>query len=336
MERIGFIFHSKDRKEHSIENTFFVVEKGLTDYQCENYFCPEKSSKSIFRVFKNLIYARKVSKGCDIVHMTGDIQYITLALPKKKTILTIHDCVQIDSSHGIKKLLMWLFYFYFPIKRARFVTTVSYHVKAELEKKFPCCKKKIQLVTNTVSPLFVFSNHVFRKDKTIILIVGTRSNKNLARIIQSVSTISNRVCLDIIGKISEKEENEMKKWNICFSQSFNITNEQVVNHYSKCDILLFPSLYEGFGVPIIEAQSVGRVVITSNIEPMVSVASGGAIFVDPYNEESIRKGIIQAIENDSMREDIIKKGLENVKNYQPSFVSNEYRKVYQKIRNEKD
>ena len=63
----------------------------------------------------------------------------------------------------------------------------------------------------------------------------------------------------------------------------------MIQEYKDADLISFPSTFEGFGMPIIEGQAVGRPVITSNIEPMVSVAADAAILVDPFNIESIRE-----------------------------------------------
>ena len=58
----------------------------------------------------------------------------------------------------------------------------------------------------------------------------------------------------------------------------------MADRYAAADIIIFPSLYEGFGLPILEGQKAGRAVLTSNIPPMTEVAGGGACLVDPYDE----------------------------------------------------
>ncbi len=94
---------------------------------------------------------------------------------------------------------------------------------------------------------------------------------------------------------------------------------------------LFPSTYEGFGLPVIEGQKAGRPVITSNISPLQEVAGGGACLVDPLDIQSIRSGILQVINNGEYRLEIVQKGFENVKQYIPEKIAGEYIKVYQQV-----
>ena len=94
------------------------------------------------------------------------------------------------------------------------------------------------------------------------------------------------------------------------------------------DILAFVSTYEGFGLPIIEAQAIGRVVITSNLASMPEVAGKGALFVNPFSVEEIREGIVSLIENEHDRATLIKRGLENVKRFDKEKIANQYQEIY--------
>ena len=75
----------------------------------------------------------------------------------------------------------------------------------------------------------------------------------------------------------------------------NLSQEAIIQQYIDCDMLSFVSTYEGFGMPIIEAQAIGRPVITSNIGAMKEVALDTACLVDPYDVESIKNGIQKLI-----------------------------------------
>jgi glycosyltransferase involved in cell wall biosynthesis len=80
-------------------------------------------------------------------------------------------------------------------------------------------------------------------------------------------------------------------------------------------LFLFPSLYEGFGMPILEAMACGTPVLTSNVTSLPEVAGDAAVQVDPYDVESIEKGILRLLETPSLREQYIQKGLERVKEF---------------------
>jgi glycosyltransferase involved in cell wall biosynthesis len=85
--------------------------------------------------------------------------------------------------------------------------------------------------------------------------------------------------------------------------------------YNLADLLLFPSLYEGFGLPILEAQACGCPVLTSNVTSCPEVAGDGAHIVDPYSVDEIRDGILKIIKDNNYKEQLIKKGFENIKRF---------------------
>jgi glycosyltransferase involved in cell wall biosynthesis len=90
-------------------------------------------------------------------------------------------------------------------------------------------------------------------------------------------------------------------------------------------------VYEGFGMPIIEGQVVGRVVLTSNIEPMTEVGGEAAVYVDPYSVESIRSGFEDIISDGNLRAQLICKGVANSKRFSPDTIAKQYLKLYKSI-----
>lgn len=101
--------------------------------------------------------------------------------------------------------------------------------------------------------------------------------------------------------------------------------------YAASDLLLFASTLEGFGMPILEAQTVGRPVVTSNLSSMPWVAGDAAVLVDPYSVESIRQGVRQVIGDRALRERLIQKGFENVRRFDAEYVAQEYVRIYEAV-----
>lgn len=94
-----------------------------------------------------------------------------------------------------------------------------------------------------------------------------------------------------------------------------LSNEELVVMYSMADLYLYPSLYEGFGLPILEAQACGCPVLTSNVTSCPEVAGRGAHIVDPYSVEQISRGMVKIVTDRGYREELVSAGHENVKKY---------------------
>lgn len=261
-----------------------------------------------------------------IFHITGDVQYIACLMNPQNTILTIHDVVPLHNPRVpwySKKLCYWLWY-YFPLKRLRMITCISYATKQDLLSFFPWAKAKIRVIVNPVDETFIYTPKTINVTSPRILHIGTRENKNLLRVI---SALNGRAChLRIVGILNKEQQNALTDNSVEYSNVFGLSEEQIIQEYKDADLISFPSTFEGFGMPIIEGQAIGRPVVTSGIEPMVSIAGGAAIIVNPYDVESIRMGLCWHTEEELQQ--IIEKGLQNVKKYSITSVANEYMKLY--------
>jgi len=110
-----------------------------------------------------------------------------------------------------------------------------------------------------------------------------------------------------------------------------LTDEELVQAYQRCDMVVFASLYEGFGLPILEAQAMGRPVITSNFGAMKEAAGEGALLVDPYSVEAIREAILRVKNEPGLREELVRKGRENVERFRPEAVARQYAEIYRSL-----
>ena len=122
-----------------------------------------------------------------------------------------------------------------------------------------------------------------------------------------------------------------KKYKIEYSSAANLSVDEMVKEYINCDLCTFVSTYEGFGLPIVEAQATGRPVVTSNILSMPEVAGEAACLVDPFNVSSIRAGILKVINDSVYRDWLVQCGFENVKRFRPETIAKQYINVYREL-----
>lgn len=121
------------------------------------------------------------------------------------------------------------------------------------------------------------------------------------------------------------------QYKIRYSWTSHLSEEGLIQEYVQSDMLVFVSTLEGFGMPIVEAQSIGRPVVTSAVSAMPEVTGDGACLVDPFNVSAIRQGIKQVLSETQYKEALVQKGFENVKKYQVANVAQQYYKLYQEI-----
>ena len=194
-------------------------------------------------------------------------------------------------------------------------------------------KQRVYVIPNPVDPGFVYAPKVFNAQHPRILQIGTVERKNLLRTIEALKDL--RCHLRIIGNLNKRALQLLNEFHIEYSNASNLTHAEIIEEYRKADIVNFPSTFEGFGMPVIEGQATGRVVVTSNISPMKEVAGEGAYLVDPYSVESIREAYTAILGSPSLRDNLLRKGQENVKKYRAENIACQYLRVYAEITNKK-
>lgn len=323
--RVGLIYRASG-VEYSIERVFDTLYPELKKFGNVKRIYLKYFSGSPLCILKNLFFISK--NRSSINHITGHVHYCALALPSKNTIITVHDTF--IYGNPIKRFIMFYLMLYFPIKKAAYITCISETTKKYLIEQCPFAEKKIRVIYNPVHPDYVYNPKPNLCDKPRILHIGTRVNKNLERVIVALKDVECQ--LVIVGRLSDEHQKLLIDNKIDYINKVGLSDSEIVQAYVDCDIVSFPSLSEGFGMPIIEGNAVGRAVLTSNINPMVEVANGSAYLVDPYNVESIRKGFIDLISDCDMRQSLVNKGLDNAKRFNPSEVAKQYINLYQEVK----
>ncbi|GAO45208.1 glycosyltransferase family 4 protein [Flavihumibacter petaseus] len=321
---VQLIFRRRNDRSFSIEKVFETVLPFLREQIEINIKEVPVRAGGLSSVWKNIRSLRSL-KG-DVYHVTGDIHYAVLGFPRRKTVLTIHDCVFMHQSSGLKRWILKKIWLDWPVNHARVITTISEKSKDEIISFTGCNPDKIKVIPNPVSAAFSPSPNNTERTQPVILFIGTKINKNLERAIDAMKGLA--IQLWIVGQVTDQQRRALEDAKISWQSWVGVSEEKLVQLYQDCDILLFPSLYEGFGLPVLEAQRVGRAVITSNIMPMKEVAGKGACLVDPNNENDIREGLLKVIGDQQYRKSIIQEGLKNVIPFEAGTIAQQYRSVY--------
>ncbi len=316
-----------DSGQVSIERLFAGIRSDFSDdFQVCLSTSPCVSRGLLYRL-RNINAA--IGLIADVHHIIGDVHYLALALPGPRLVLTIHDCAALERLSGWRReLLRWL-WFKLPMNRAAVVTTISETTKEQLRRWVGPLADKVIVIPNCVRAEFQPLPKLFDETCPVVLQVGTGWNKNLCNVVRSLIGISCR--LDIVGSLDPFQRAMIKASHVKFRELGRISDEELLQVYHNCDILVFTSYYEGFGLPILEAQAIGRPVVTSNLSSMPEAAGKGALLVDPTNPKEIGAAIKSLIADAGLRENLIQNGFENIARFRSAVVARCYEVVYRKF-----
>ncbi|MGI4727971.1 MAG: glycosyltransferase family 4 protein [Janthinobacterium lividum] len=313
---IEFIF---DKIKNSLQSTLII----------KKYILPRYSNSSFNRLINFIAILFLPGK---IIHVTGDVHYTILGAWFKLRVLTIHDLAFMHQNKGAKRSILKWVYIILPVKFAHRVTVVSEATKTDLLKYVSVDPQKIQVIPDFISEIFQpISDKKFNKIQPKILQIGTAFNKNIERLAEAIDNINCE--LIIVGNLDQSQVTILQKFKINYTNKVNLSEQELLLEYKKADLLVFISTIEGFGMPILEAQACGLPVVTSNCSSMPEVAGDAAMVVDPFDIQDIKDGISALINNEKLREEVVKKGFENVKRFSKEKVVAQYNLLYQELDN---
>lgn len=330
MIKTVFFFRKPIKGYHSIEELFLTIMGTLPIDILPVVKKMPFTSTGLVRRLVNLWMA-PFYQG-NINHITGDIHYIALFLRKRKTILTIHDLEIINRSNPLKRALILFFWFRLPAKRVAYITVISEFTKRELLRYITISPDKIKVLPNCVPGTITFCPKTFNDQYPVVLQVGTKHNKNISNVVQALEGINCK--LVILGELDSGQVELLKKHRIFYESYSQLSYESVLELYKQADMLIFASTYEGFGLPILESQAMGRPVVTSNISSMPEVAGDGACMVDPFDVRSIHEGILKVMNDVAYRDELITRGRANADKFKPTVIAEQYARLYRQVYDE--
>jgi len=303
----------------------------------------------------------KLPSNIDLIHYPYfEPYFLTLPLKNKyKTIVTVHDLTPLvfkdEFPSGVKGKFKWEIQ-KSRLKKADAIITDSHSSKNDIHKYVGIPMDKIHVVYLAAGNHFqrTKNKNLRSKNKELrtkyklpekfILYVGDATwNKNLSSLVKAVGKTDE--CLVIAGSaFVNKDYDRSNPWNkdLHEAQTLAEGNEKIISLgfvsdkdlvglYNSASAFIMPSFYEGFGLPVLEAMQSGCPVITTEKGSIPEVADSAAYFVDPYDIESIRKGIVEVMASESLRKALSEKGLEQARKFTWKITAEETMKVYKSI-----
>ncbi|WP_075483183.1 glycosyltransferase family 4 protein [Candidatus Pelagibacter communis] len=276
----------------------------------------------------------------DIFHTT---YYDNFFFPEnKKTVLTVHDLIHeiFRKDYGFPEN-------YFPkekaIQRADQIICVSNSTKKDLMRYYSVAEDKITVIYHS-SPFENSNNDIKELNLKILkekyfLYVGSRwKYKNFSKLLKALNKNKkilndHKLVLFGGGKITNEEIKEIKNFNVDLDKIVHLSGDEnlLKNLYKFAQFFIYPSKYEGFGIPILESFSQNCPVICSDTSSLPEVAGDAALYFDPNDEESILEKISVITSDKKVRDNCIQKGLNRLSQFSWKKCASETINVYNKL-----
>lgn len=285
------------------------------------------------RRYLSLIEAYRLSKiirgESDVIHLPNqDFGRYALFL-ETPYIVTVHDlvrtCIRFGKETVTERILLKLDIR--GIKRASQVIADSQNTRNDLIKYLAIPDDRISVIYCGVDHSLFKPYNIKPLDKRYILYVGSeRPRKNLDRLFEAFAKLKTEfpelklVKVGTPGRSETYRRNTMRKLDsLGITQDvifIDFTSElELAYYYSSASLLAYPSLYEGFGLPPLEAMACGCPVVASNTSSLPEVMGEAGIMVDPYDTDSLAQAMREVLTNSKLRDDMVRKGLEQVKKF---------------------
>ncbi len=264
------------------------------------------------------------SAGIEIIHFPHYNVPITY---RGKYVVTVHDLTHIVLPEFLGNKIKY-FYAKFlmsqAIERARHVFTVSENSKKDIIKYFGTPEEKISITYNAIDDDFcvkdkseieyLYEKYQIPKNKKRILYVGNlKPHKNLITLLRALKELGrDDVVVLLVGKAFksvdlDKQEKELGIENKVIHTGM-VSKEELIDFYNLADVFVFPSLYEGFGIPPLEAMACGTPVIAANNSSIPEVCGDAAVYVDGKNAKEISNALFTVLNDSELYGALIEKG----------------------------
>lgn len=331
--RVGYHWRNTDGRTDGIARYVNNITQSAINSNLEFVNCASSKSCSIpfvgrFFFMLNLLLGSNIRKKEIDVYWGVAHKLPFLRVKNVSYVVTIHDLVWkvCPQTMPLIRRLTERFFFPIAIRNTDLIITVSQSTANDIVKHFPFCADKIKAI-----PLAsAIGENNKSKERQIdntqyVLFVGTiEPRKNIKNMLRAYAALpkflKQKYKFILVGNIGWGNI-ELDKLVVEFNLTsfvewrFFVNDQELSTLYQNAYCLLFPSFYEGFGLPIVEAQSFGVPVITSNISSMPEVVSEGGLLVDPSSIESIKNALEKILSDTGLRNFLSQKAMINAQRF---------------------
>jgi glycosyltransferase involved in cell wall biosynthesis len=309
------------------------------------------SRPTVQRVLKGAMRWQKIlsEDGCDVFHTS----YYPVPKVRQRVVLTVNDLRYLTFPETYSRSRLWFLRYAVPraIARADVVFAISEFTKSEICNAYRVDPEKVVVTPVARDKAFkpISNRQVLESvrqkyslPERFLLCVGhLEPRKNIPRIVEAFQQVQargwNDLFLVVVGRPSLRWQEIMRSiGDSDLGDKIRFTgfveDEDMAGFYNLAEMLVFPSLHEGFGIPLVEAMGCGLPVVTSDTTALAEVADGAAVLVNPRSTEAIADGIEKILSSPTVAEDCSRNGLERVKDFDAEPIASVIARAYQALR----
>ncbi|MFY9152610.1 MAG: glycosyltransferase family 1 protein [Prolixibacteraceae bacterium] len=336
-----FLFHPENKKP------LFQAPENCTEIKPEQFWW--KSLNNAWRSFQIAKLAKK--QELDVYHGLSHELPVGIEKTGIKSVVTIHDLIYIRYSEFFRRIDRNIYdrKFRHACRVADRIHAISEQTKRDLVTYFSVPEEKISVIYQGINPLFFQkadedSKSGFRKKfnlpEKFILTVGTvEPRKNLMALLEGMVSSGIDLPLVVVGKRTKYQRKaevfisaNKEKLNVIFFSG--IQDSELSMLYQLAEVMVYPSLFEGFGLPVAEAQAAGCPVITSNTSSLSEAGGDAAIYINPENPTEIGQALETLLGDNQLRETLILKGKVNAQRFIPEKLATQIKQLYNSLLND--
>jgi glycosyltransferase involved in cell wall biosynthesis len=301
------------------------------------------STRALWRT-KGMVREIK-AEGCEIYHGLSHELPIGIQQTDTKSIVTIHDVIFKTEPHLYPALdrMVYNLKWKHSCQKADIIIAVSEQTKRDLCSYYQVAPQKIRVIPPPIADKIILSDGMevakrYHLPQLFYLAVGSITpRKNLLSILKAMLMIDKkkRIPLVIVGR--GPQERELK--NFVLRNKLDqlvifvgyITDDELPNFYQLAFALIYPSLYEGFGIPIVESLRNKRPVITSNTSSMPEAAGPGALLINPNQPSEIAENMLKLLSDQKCYDQLVDEGYVYTERFSPERICQTQMELYQSL-----